>query len=253
MRYLLTLATAFLLGVPVIAQAETLLVSAAASLNHAFKEIAAAFESRHTGVTVQLNFAASGSLLQQIVQGAPVDVLASADQITMDRAQEQHLIDVGTRRDFVSNALVVIAPSSADTAARSEPNLAALEQATYKRIALGRPETVPAGLYAQHALEKAGLWAALKPRYIYADNVRQVLDYVRRGEVDAGFVYASDAAMAGDAVQVILESVNIEPVRYPVAVMRESQHAPLAAQFLAFLTEQGSREILKRHGFSTAQ
>src|SRR5690606_37199858 len=115
MRCLLTLVTAFLVGLPVTAGAETLLVSAAASLSHAFKEIAAEFESRHAGVTVQLNFAASGSLLQQIAQGAPVDVLASADQITMDRAEEQHLIDADTRQDFTSNALVVIAPTLSDT------------------------------------------------------------------------------------------------------------------------------------------
>src|SRR5690606_36188682 len=136
---------------------------------------------------------ASGILLQQLRQGAPVDVFASADQVTMDQAHEQDLIDSATRRDFVRNTLVVIVPRMAADTAVSASDLMALTQDGFQRIGLGKPDTVPAGRYSQQALQAANLWSTLAARFIYADSVRQVLDYVRRGEVDAGFVYGSDA------------------------------------------------------------
>ncbi|WP_442975224.1 molybdate ABC transporter substrate-binding protein, partial [Salmonella enterica] len=121
-----------------------------------------------------------------------VDVFASADQETMDQAQAQRLVIAATRRNFVSNTLVVIVPSTAAAVPRAVADLA---QAPYQRIAIGIPASVPVGRYTKGVLEAAGLWRAIEPKMIGAQNVRQALDYVARAEVDAGFAYATDAAL----------------------------------------------------------
>ncbi len=249
MHKLLSFFLACLVSLPVYARADTLTVSAAASLVDALKEVAANFESRHSHVQVVLNFGASGTLLQQIAQGAPVDVFISADPLTMDKAQEQYLIDASTRLDFAKNSLVLIGPLSGGPPQPGIAELGALTHDAYERVALGRPETVPAGRYAKATLEQAGIWQVLQARMIYADSVRQVLDYVRRGEVDAGFVYASDAAVAGKTVRILMHDVGDEVVSYPAAVTRESKHGALAAEFLEFLSDPTSQTILDRHGF----
>lgn len=248
-RKLLSFFLACLVSLPVYVRADTLTVSAAASLVDVLKEIASSFESRHPHVQVVLNFGASGTLLHQIAQGAPVDVFISADSLTMDKAQEQYLIDATTRRDVAKNSLVLIRPLSKGRQQPVITELGALTHEAYERVALGRPETVPAGRYAKAALEQVGIWQILQARLIYADSVRQVLDYVRRGEVDAGFVYASDAASAGKTVQILMHDVGGEAVGYPAAVTRETKHSALGAEFLEFLSEPASQTILERHGF----
>ena len=237
-----------LLALPLAAFAQPLTVSAAASLTNAFKEIGPKFEAAHPGATVRFNFAASGVLLQQIAQGAPVDVFASADQATMDRAAGQKLIDTGTRHDFAANSVVLIEPAQGALALKS---LADLSGAQVKRIAVGKPGTVPVGRYTQQALESAALWASLQPKFVEGDNVRQVLDYVARGEVEAGFVYATDAAIMADKVKVVLTAGGHTPVRYPVAVLGESRHKAAAADFIAFLSTPTAQTVLAHFGFGT--
>lgn len=144
-----------------LAQAAEITVSAAASLTNAFRELAPAFEAAHPGTKLQFNFAASDALLAQIAKGAPVDVFASADQETMDKAQQQKLLVEGTRRNFVSNALVVITPAEGGVALKT---LSDLQQSAVKRVAVGRPEGVPAGRYAKAALEQAGCGRPSSPR-----------------------------------------------------------------------------------------
>jgi molybdate transport system substrate-binding protein len=163
-------------------------VSAAASLTNAFQDIARAFEKAHPGSKVVLNFAASGPLLQQIRQGAPVDVFASADQETMDKAAAAQLLAPG-RVDFAANTLVVVQPAAAGSSPKAWP----IWPPRLARLATGSPASVPVGRYTLEAVKAAGLEAELQPRWIYADSVRQVLAYVARGEVDAGFVYRTDA------------------------------------------------------------
>ncbi|RZJ08395.1 MAG: molybdate ABC transporter substrate-binding protein [Rubrivivax sp.] len=243
MKQLLTL----LLGaLPLVAAADALTVSAAASLTDAFKQIGTRFEASRPGSTVRLNIAASGVLLQQIAQGAPVDVFASADAETMDRAAAQELIAAGTRRDFARNSLVLITPS-----ASAVGSLADLARAGVTRIAVGKPASVPAGRYARQALEAARLWAPLQPRLVFADNVRQVLDYVSRGEVEAGFVYRTDAELLGDKVRIAMTVQGHAPVTYPVAVVADSRQPALARAFVAFLGGAEAQAILARHGFGT--
>ncbi|WP_394513167.1 molybdate ABC transporter substrate-binding protein [Roseateles sp. DXS20W] len=231
-------------SLPLLAAAQQLTVSAAASLTDAFKAIGARFEAAKPGVTVRFNFAASGVLVQQIAQGAPVDVFASADQDTMDRAAAQKLIAADTRRDVAANALVLVVP--ADSAVQ---RVADLSGPAVKRIAVGKVASVPVGRYTQQALGSAQLWSALSPKLVFADNVRQVLDYVARGEVEAGFVYRTDAGIAKDKLRVAATVGGHTPITYPAAVVADSRQPALAREFVAFLGSAEAQAILARHGF----
>lgn len=241
-----------------LSQAQVLTVSAAASLTDAMREIGARFEAARPGATVRFNFAASGVLVQQIVQGAPVDVFVAADQETLARGIEQKVLDASTKRDFASNTLVMIAPASGPVSAQDSPatlgsltTLADLTRPEVRRIAIGKIATVPVGRYAKQALDTAGLWPRIEPKLVYADSVRQVLDYVARGEVEAGFVYRTDALLMKDKVRVVLEATGHSLVTYPAAVVAESRQPALAREFHAFLFGAEARAILARHGFGT--
>lgn len=240
------IATALVAALPLLASAQQLMVSGATSVTNAFKELAPVFEASRPGVTLRFNFAAPGALLQQIAQGAPVDVLVSADQATVQRGIDQKLLDADSKRDFASNTLVLIAPvpGSADL-----KTLADLRHPAIKRITVGKPATVPAGLYTKESLDSVQLWTALGPKLVFADSVRQVLDYVARGEADAGFVYRTDAMVAGDKVRVVLTATGHAPVTYPAAVVSDSRHKALARDFIAFLGSSEAVAVLARYGF----
>lgn len=228
------------------AQAAEITVSAAASLTNAFREIAIAYEAAHPDARVLLNFGASGALLQQMAKGAPVDVFASADRQTMDAAHRQGLLAAGTSRTFARNALVLITPVGGPRALRRIEDLTRPELG---RIAIGNPASVPAGRYARHALEHAKLWDRVREKTITTQNVRQSLDYVARGEVDAGFVYATDAAVMKDRVAVAFTVRTEEPVLYPIAVTAGSAKRDEARRFVDFVTSPDGQAVLARHGF----
>jgi molybdate transport system substrate-binding protein len=228
------------------AHATDLTVSAAASLSVALREVTAIFEADQPGMKVDLNFGASGALLQQIVKGAPVDVFLSADEETMNEAQAQGLIDASARRNFVSNVLVVVVPKAST---RAPTMLSDLAQPQYARIAIGVPASVPAGRYAKASLHDAGLWPAIEPKMIGAQTVRQALDYVARGEVDAGFVYATDAALLPTRVSVAFSVPTKPPILYPAAPLAQSANASLANRFVAYLLEPRAQAIFARNGF----
>lgn len=228
------------------AGATDITVSAAASLTNAFKDIAQAYEKEHTGDKVQLNFAASDALVAQIAKGAPVDVFASADQEAMDKADGLKLLQAGTRQNFVSNSVVLIVPANS---ALGLKQLADVQQAAVKRITLGNPASVPIGRYAKQALEQARLWAAVEPKAIYGSSVRQSLDYVARGEVDAGFVYATDAAIQKDKVQVVVTVPTETPVLYPIAAIGSGPQREAGRQFIAYVMTPASQAILAKYGF----
>lgn len=228
------------------AHAADVTVSAAASLTNAFKELAPAFEAANPGTKVQFNFAASDALLAQIAKGAPVDVFASADQETMDKAQQQKLLVEGSRRNFVANSLVVITPAENGVALKS---LADLQQASVKRIAIGKPEGVPAGRYTKAALEKANLWTAIEPKAVFAQNVRQALDYVSRGETEAGFVYATDAFVLKDKVRILFSVPTETAISYPIAVTNGGTNADGGKRFLDFVASPAGQAVLAKYGF----
>lgn len=224
----------------------TLTVAAAASLTDALRDLGKQFAAHHPQATLRFNFAASGVLLRQLEQGAPVDLFISADPDTMDSGMAQHLLDPATRQDFASNSVVLVVPSGSRLPIQA---LADLARPEVQRIALGKVATVPAGRYARQSLKQAGLWAALEPRFIPALNVRQVLDYVARGEVDAGFVYRTDALLMPDQVRVVLTLSGHTPVRYPMARVSNGPQPALAQAFMAFLLGPVGQGTLARYGF----
>ena len=231
-------------GLP--AHAAELTVSAAASLTNAFKEIGTAFEAANPDTKVQFNFAASGALLHQIARGAPVDVFASADEETMQQAAQQRLVRPGARANFASNSLVVVVPQDARALPKTLADLAA---PAVKKVAIGVPASVPVGRYTQAVLEKAQLWPAIETKMIGAQSVRQALDYVARGEVDAGFVYATDAVIMPGKVTVAFAVPTDRPVVYPIAPVAASTQPAAAQKFVAYVRSPAGQAVLAKHGF----
>ena len=239
--------TAALLAVSSLAvHAADLTVSAAASLTNAFRELGPAFEAQNPGTQVVFNFAASDALLAQIAKGAPADVFASADQDAMDRAAAQNAIQAGTRRNFVANALVMIVPGDSALGLKA---LADLQKPEVRKVAVGNPAGVPAGRYTKGALEAAKLWRAVEPKAVMAQSVRQALDYVARGEVEAGFVYATDAAIMKDKVKVAATIPTETAITYPIAAVAGSPNPDAARKFLDFVVTPAAQAVLARYGF----
>jgi molybdate transport system substrate-binding protein len=229
-----------------LAQAGDLHVSAAASLTNAFRDIAESYEAQHAGTRVLLNFGASGALLQQMAKGAPVDVFASADMETMDQAAQQRLIASGERRNFARNSLVVIVPRDSKAAVKRLQDLA---QPAVQKVAIANPASVPAGRYTRHALEAATLWPAIAAKGINTQSVRQSLDYVARGEVDAGFVYGTDAAVMKDKVKVAFEVPLDVAIAYPITRTAASASAAEARGFIDYVLSPAGQAILAKYGF----
>jgi molybdate transport system substrate-binding protein len=228
--------------------AEDLTLSVAVSMKEATEEIGRLFTQAHRGVTLRYNFGASGDLQRQIEAGAPVDLFVSAASRQMDELEAKRLIVPATRRAFAKNVLVAIAPAdSALDLARP----AALAEPRVTRIAVGNPKTVPVGQYTEESLRALGLWDRLRSKLVYAENVRQVLDYVNRGEVEVGFVYATDAATRAGRVKEVFRpgEDTYRPVVYPAAVVAGSRHVALATAFVDLLVSREGQAVLRRLGF----
>jgi molybdate transport system substrate-binding protein len=228
------------------AMAADLIVSAAASLTNAFTDIGREFERVHPETKVLFNFGGSGQLLQQIAKGAPVDVFASADQETMDKAEAEGLVEAGTRADFVRNSLVVVVPANS---AFSVASLNDLTKSEIRHIAIGNPESVPVGRYSKAVLTASGHWNTLEPKFVNTQNVRQSLDYVARGEVEAAFVYRTDAAILPDKVTIALDVPTEKPILYPIAAMKISGDKTGARDFIAFVRSNAGKKIMQKYGF----
>ena len=238
-----------LLSAPSVARAETITVSVAASLADAFKQIAASYQKTQPADTVHLNLGASGSLLQQIKKGAPVDVLATADEATMIHAEHAGLMkEVG--RPFATNTLVLIQPMETN---HPMVSLANLQAENIRRVAIGNPVTVPVGRYTRQALESAGLWPTLQQKLIMGHSARQVLDYVARDEVDAGFVYGTDADLMKGKVKVA-HTIPLEPgITYFIAATKRAENKPAAQRFVNYVLSPASQQILSDYGFRPAK
>lgn len=228
------------------ASAGELIVSAAASLTDAFSDIEPAFEKAHPDTDVVMNFASSGALYRQIEQGAPADVFASANPKWMKKAVDKGFVAEGSDVIFARNSLVLATPAD------NPAGITALKDLTggnVKSIGIGTPETVPAGQYAKSALDAQNLYGTLSPKMIFGESVRQVLDYLTRGEIDCGFVYRTDAVKAGDAVKIIAEIPLPKPVTYPVAVLKESANPNMAKAFVDFVLSDEGAALLEARGF----
>ena len=230
------------------AGAQDVTLSVAISLKGVTEELGRAFMASHPGVTLRYNFGASGDLQKQIEAGAPIDVFLSAAQRQMDELERQKLIVAASRRAFASNVLTVIKPADSriDIAKPAD-----LLDARVGRIVIGSPKTVPVGQYSEESLRALGLWDRLQPKLVFAENVRQALDYVARGEVDAGFVYTTDAATAAQAVKEAFRPPDdsYRPIVYPGAVVAAAKQPVLGRAFLDLLGNAQGRTVLTRFGF----
>jgi molybdate transport system substrate-binding protein len=250
MRFVKMLALALavlLLGAPGV-RAQEVTLSVAISLKDAIEELGRGFTAAHPGVVLRYNFGASGDLQKQIEAGAPVDVFLSAAQRQMDELEKQSLIVATTRRAFARNVLTVVKP--ADSRLDLVQAVDLLEGRVGK-IAVGNPKSVPAGQYAEESLRKLDLWDRVQRKLVFAENVRQVLDYVARGEVDAGFVYTTDAATRAQGVKEAFRPPDdtYRPVIYPGAVVAASKQPALGRAFLDLLESSQGRTVLGRFGF----
>ncbi|HUH40229.1 MAG TPA: molybdate ABC transporter substrate-binding protein [Castellaniella sp.] len=224
-----------------------LLVSAASSLSNAFRELAGQYQAQNPDLQVLTNFGASDGVLRQIIQGAPSDVFASADQKAMDEAVAAGVIDASSRRNFARNEVVLIVPADNPSGIQS---LADLHKAQVRRVAFGNPDSVPVGRYTRAALEHSGDWLAVHAREILGQNVRQVLSYVERGEVDAGFVFATDAALMKGKVIVVQTLATPVPVVYPIARVQTDHASDPAQGFIDFVLSNAGQAVLARYGFT---
>jgi molybdate transport system substrate-binding protein len=223
-------------------------VSAAASLTEAFTDIEKQFEEEYRNIDVNYNFAGSGTLRMQIEGGAPIDVFASASKSHMDILSDQSLIVEDSRKDFAENTVVLITPADSELDITEPEDLSAGE---VKTIAIGNPDTAPVGKYTVEALTEAGLWDNLQDKSILADDVKQVLVYVERGEVDAGFVYSTDAATSRpDSIRIAATLPTVTQISYPIAVVSTTEHKAEAQMFVDFVTSDEGRTILESYGFT---
>lgn len=227
-------------------KAETeLIVSAAASLKNAFTEIKDNYEKEHPDVKVLINFAASGQLQAQIEMGAPVDIFAAASAKEVDNLVKKNLIDKETVKIFAVNELVLIKSKNNKLVIK---NLTDLQNALVKKIAIGNLSTVPVGKYAMQALGFYKLDKSLQDKFIPCENVRQVLDYVERNEVDAGFVYSTDAKI-GKNIEIVssIPSEAHDKIVYPVGIIKTSKSQKSAQEFIDYVLK--SKTIFKKYGF----
>jgi len=228
-------------------QTTELTVSVAASLQNTVEELKSRYERAYSHTKLSLNFGASGMLAQQVDQGAPADVFFSAAAKPMDTLEAKGLILPDTRRDLLRNEVVLVAPQGTTVPSSFQ----GLADRRVKLIALGEPETVPAGDYGRQVLTTFGVWETLQPKLVLAKDVRQVLTYVETGEADAGIVYATDARESGKVrVAAVAPENSHQPVLYPVAVIKGSRHVAAARAFILFLEQPQSRGVFTRHGFT---
>lgn len=227
-----------------------LTVSAAASLTDVLKEIQAGYETHNQSVKLNLNFGASGSLQQQIEQGAPVDIFISAAAKNMKALVEQRLIDEERHTVLLTNELVLVVPALVEGAAKvTQPE--ALTRQGIKHIAIGEPLSVPAGGYAKEALIHAKLWDALEPKFVFSKDVRQVLTYVESGNAEAGFAYKTDALSSPKvAIASVIDPQSYPPIEYPAGIIKMTKHRKEAEDFYQYLHSREAADVFIKYGFS---
>ena len=227
--------------------AQTLTVSAAASLKEALNDVNAAYAIQQPGVKIELNLAGSGALQQQIEQGAPVDVFISAATRQMDVLVGKGLILDGSVRNLIANQLVLVGPPGA-TKPASFPELAA---PSLKHIAIGEPKSVPAGQYAEQVFKYFNLGEVVRSRLVFGKDVRMVLTYVETGNADAGIVYLTDARQSGKVVILATAPADShDPVIYPAAIIKASRQVEAAKAYLKFLASPEAGILFEKRGFT---
>ncbi|MDK2881016.1 MAG: molybdate transport system substrate-binding protein [Clostridia bacterium] len=235
-------------GVP--QKQKEVIVSAAISLKDALEQIKKNYTEKHPEVKLTCNLGSSGSLQKQIEQGAPADLFISAGASQMDQLAAKGLIDTASRITLLGNELVLITPQNGP----EFRDFSDLAGPAVKKIALGLPDTVPAGKYSQETLVNLKLWDRLQPKLVMANNVRQVLTYVETGNVDAGFVYRSDV-LAGKNIRVALTVPDNlhKPIVYPAAVLKNARQKDEARKFLNYLASPEGMQVFEEYGFKSGK
>lgn len=234
------------------AASEEILVAAAASLKNAYEEqLIPMFQEEHPDITVIGTYDSSGKLQAQIEEGLEADLFMSAAVKQMDALNEEGMIASETITNLLENKIVLIVPAGSGAELAEFGDIGKAES-----IALGDPESVPAGQYAKEALASLGIWEEIQPKVSFGTNVTEVLNQVAAASADAGIVYATDAASMEDQVSVVAEAPEgslAEKVIYPAAVVKESAHQEAAEAFLEFLKTPEAMEVFQSYGFSRAE
>src|SRR6185295_9811302 len=240
------IATLLVLPVGTAACAEEILVSAAASLTDALNDIGRSYRQKSKD-SVRFNFGPSSGLARQIEEGAPADLFFSADLAQMDALEKKSFVEPGTRRNLLSNQLVIIVPADSKLSVSSPKDLL---KPDVKKLALAEPSSVPVGVYSSKYLADEGLWEQLRNKVVPVQDVRATLAAVESGNVEAGFVYKTDAAVS-KKVKIIYE-VPIEKgpkIAYPAAMVKESRHKEAARDFMNFVQSPAGKDAFKKYGF----
>jgi molybdate transport system substrate-binding protein len=228
------------------ASADEILVSAAASLTDVLKEISAAYQAKSQH-KVNFTFGPSSILSRQIEEGAPADIFFSADLPQMDALDKNGRLEPGTRKNLLSNQLVIIVPADSKLALSSAKDLLKTE---VKKIALAEPTSVPVGVYSSKYLADEGLWDRLKPKVVPVQDVRATLAAVESGNVEAGFVYKTDAAVSKKVKIVYEVPIDKGPrITYPVAIVKESKRKDAARDFMNYVQSRAAKDAFKKYGF----
>lgn len=226
-----------------------LTVSAAASLQDALTDLKKQYESDHKNITITYNFGGSGDLQQQISQGAPVDLFFSAAEDKFDTLVDEGEIEKNDGVDLLANDLVLVTPTENKKEIESFDDLTKAD-----KVAIGTPESVPAGQYGVETLKSIDVWTKIKSKIVYAKDVRQVLTYTETNNVDAGIVYKTDA-LTSDKVKIVAtaDDQSHTPIIYPVGVIKNSKHTVEAKEFYAFLQSDDAMKVYKDYGFKGAK
>ncbi|WP_157261106.1 molybdate ABC transporter substrate-binding protein [Paenibacillus wynnii] len=222
-----------------------IIVSAAASLQDSLDKIAVQFEKQHPDIDLVFNYGASGTLQKQIEQGAPADIFFSAGEKQMNALVDSDLIT--DHKVLLKNQLVIVVPYD------SKVKLTSITQLTdkaFKKVAVGQPESVPAGQYAQQSLTAKKVWDTLQSKLVFAKDVRQVLTYVETGNADAGFIYKTDA-LTSKKMRIALTVGDLvhQAIHYPAGIVKDSEHKSEAKDFYNFLQSKEADDIFTSYGF----
>ena len=222
-------------------------ISAAVSMKDALAEIQTNYQKKAPHVKLVYNLGASGSLQKQIEQGAPADIFISAAPKQMNELEAKNLVIKATRKNLLENKLVLIAPKDSTL---SISKLEDLQNDTVKQISIGETKVVPAGQYAEQALKKLGVWEKIQSKIVFAKDVRTVLTYVDTGDVDAGLVYKTDAAVS-KKVKILATAPDGShaPIIYPAAVLTGTKNQKAAEEFLSYLAGPEGKSVFEKHGF----
>ena len=247
LAFALTIALKLAVPSGAIAESATILVGSASSLQDALKELTPLFQSAHPNITVKYSFTSPGAVQQQIEQGAPIDVFVPGGTKQMDALQAKGLILPETRRNLVTNRIVLVVPRNSSL---KLTDFRQLTNSEVKRIIIGEPRSVPVGQYAEEVFRSLGIWEQLRPKLVMGNTARNVLAGVESGNADAGIIFATDAKISDQVRQVALAPKGSHsPIVYPIAVVSTSRQQKAAQAYVQFVTGPLARPVFNKYGF----